>query len=358
MANEKTTSEKHTIEDVLSKYADRIENGEDGAATVVNRPPHVPSSVYENEVEQTETPTSEFTKKAVQAANSPKKTAAQMHEERMAEIKQEQLDLGRGYQELPIDQLPSAGLFYPDGTRIYVRAASGVDIRYWSMVDETTIESVNEAFNYILERCARISFPESCGKTARWEDILNIDRLYIITAIHDFTFQEGVNDLKIMISETESVVVHKDDIKYVDFDERIMKYYNPTKRCFTFKAKTVDELNFYVPSIGVDNWMQGYYNRKAQRNENFDIQFFRVAPMLISDFRRLSDSEYTKLVQSTMNYSGYEWSLISKVREKIEGAVTPKFIYVKDGVEKETSVVFQGGFKALFTYDLSDEIDL
>ena len=48
-------------------------------------------------------------------------------------------------------------MFYPAGTKIFVRAASGGDIRKWSMLDETELQQVDNAINEILERCISIS---------------------------------------------------------------------------------------------------------------------------------------------------------------------------------------------------------
>jgi len=133
-----------------------------------------------------------------------------------------------------MSSLPTQGLFYPEGTRIYVRSASGGDIRHWSMTDETDVSAIDDALNYIIERCLRISFPSG---NASWKDLKEIDRFYLILAIRDFTFTEGNNELKIKTSESKEIVVHKDDITFVDMGDKIYKYYNEEKRCFTFPSK-------------------------------------------------------------------------------------------------------------------------
>lgn len=40
-----------------------------------------------------------------------------------------------GWQTLDITSFPSKGLFYPDGTKIYVRAATAGEIKHWSTMN-------------------------------------------------------------------------------------------------------------------------------------------------------------------------------------------------------------------------------
>lgn len=96
------------------------------------------------------------------------------------------------------------------------------------MTDETDVSAIDDALSYIIERCMKISFPTG---QATWKDLKEIDRFYIILAIRDFTFTEGNNELKIKISENKDIAVHKDDITFIDISDKMMRYYNPEKRC-------------------------------------------------------------------------------------------------------------------------------
>lgn len=275
------------------------------------------------------------------------------------EMQNELRGQGLGLISIPIDSLPTQGLFYPEGTRIYIRAASGAEIRHWSMTNEEELSEINDALDYIFERCVSISFPEG-NPIATWKDVAEIDRLYLILAVRDLTFKPGENELKISISENEHIVVNKDNISFIKLDEKIMKYYNPDDRCFTFEVKNmnVKKLNFYLPSIGVTRWLQDYIRKKQARQEKYDQDFITVAPLLIKNYRGLNDNSYKDLIQYSMTFSNYEWALINKVRNKIEKSVDPKITYVDEsGAEKETGLNFQGGLKAIFL-DTLDEIDL
>ena len=303
------------------------------------------------------TPQQLFEQQARQASMRPgiKESQQIVRQEMQNELRGQ----GLGLISIPIDSLPTQGLFYPEGTRIYIRAASGAEIRHWSMTNEEELSEINDALDYIFERCVSISFPEG-NPIATWKDVAEIDRLYLILAVRDLTFKPGENELKISISENEHIVVNKDNISFIKLDEKIMKYYNPDDRCFTFEVKNmnVKKLNFYLPSIGVTRWLQDYIRKKQARQEKYDQDFITVAPLLIKNYRGLNDNSYKDLIQYSMTFSNYEWALINKVRNKIEKSVDPKITYVDEsGAEKETGLNFQGGLKAIFL-DTLDEIDL
>lgn len=366
---------KKSLEEVLSNFASSEEKTnlneqqtQQQAQVPVEEPikvPTQPSEVMQKRAAagksvptQTMTAQEMFAQRAQQQLSRPSMKEA--HDIRLQEIRGEQLQSGLGFIELQIDSLPTQGLFYPEGTRIFVRAASGGEIRHWSMTNEQEISEIDDALNYVFERCVRISFPGENGR-AEWKDVKEIDRLYLILAVRDFTFPEGENELKVVVSENQTVPVYKDNIKFADFGEKIMKYYNPNKRCFTFPVKNaaIGEMNFYIPSIGVMQWLKGYIQKKSQRQEQFDKDFITIAPLLIKDYRGLNDASYRDLINESMNYGNYEWSLIVKVKSIIEGGVAPKLTYVDEsGAEQETGLNFQGGLKSIFNLNLDEELDL
>lgn len=334
---------KKTIEEVIANYA----ASQEGAG--VNAPV--------SKVSPAKKVQDNFAKQAQSAVES-RQTLAEAQAEHQQNIKEELIEKKLGFLEVPVEDLPTGGIFYPDGTKVFVRAASGGDIRHWSMFDDSRLEYIDEALNYVIERCVSISnkdFPMT------WKDIKEIDRFYLILTVRDFTFTEGHNELKIDISENDQITVKKDNISFIDIDEKLMKYYNKDKKCFTFRAKTpsVGEINFYIPSIGVSNWIMNYARSKANAQQPFDTDFIKIAPMLINDYRKLNERTYSDLIQQSMSYGVYEWSLIVKVRKALEKAVTPKMTYQDEsGVEQETPLNFHGGIKSIFNIDLDEELDL
>lgn len=281
--------------------------------------------------------------------------------ERRAELQEHNRSNGNGFLPINVEDLPTKGMFYPKGTRIHIKAATLGDIKHWSSTDETDISSIDEALNEIIKSCCYISYPESDPRYANWKDLLEIDRFYIIIAIHDFTYPPKVNDLRIDINETKEVLVMKDNIEFVKFSDKLMKFYNEEKQCFSFpvKAKCFQSgmMDVYLPSVGVTKWLKDYIQTRTQRQEGYDADFISNASLLIRDYRGLNNDSYKALVDSTLDWSGYEWSLITKVRSIIEKAITPVLKYRDEsGVEQETPLNFRGGIKSIFQESL--DIDL
>lgn len=304
---------------------------------------------------------SEAQLKLEQAAAESRKKHAQPLEEAQAEANEAHLEQtrmrGLGFLPIPVDSLPTQGLFYPTDIKIMVRAATGNEIRHWSTINDEDINDVDDQLNYILERCMNISYTNS-NKMGNWKDLTEIDRLYLILTIRDFTFTEGNNELKIVVSEGKTQVVNKDNINFIKLPEKLMEHYSDTERCFIFKTKNAKYplLKIYMPTVGVSNWLKNYVRRKSERREGFDRDFVTIAPMLIKDYRGLNDAAYERFLTSCFAFGVYEYTLIAKIKDMIQKAVTPEFVYVdEDGAEQTSPLNFQGGFKGLFLLNL-DEI--
>jgi len=260
----------------------------------------------------------------------------------------EQVELGSriGWQQIDMKDLPTQGLFYPEGTQIAIRSATAAEIRHWSTINEDDLYVLDDMLNYIVERCSAIKFPDGISS---WKDIKEVDRFYVILAIRERTFSKGENLLQVKVSETEKVTVTKDMIDYINFDDRLMKYYDPEKRTIVLKFKTGKSMPIYMTSSGVTNWLKNYINRKQQMQESFDQDFINFAPLVIPDWRGLTDSTYEKFVYESMNWSNSEISMLTKVREIFADTINPVVKYRDEqGGERQVPLTFLGGIKSLF----------
>lgn len=301
-----------------------------------------------------------------QRMQEPEKTSAEAHAEREEEIRKESMKRQIGDAIVPVESLPSKGLFYPIGTKIWISSASLGDIKRWSSMNEDDIQDVMEKMENILESCCKINFGPDTQKRGRWKDLLDLDRLYILFAIHDWTFPPGKNDVKIKVNEKEDIIMKKDNIKFIEFSEKLMKFYNEKKRCFSFPVEnkvlfkdTDGMMDIYMPTIGVSDWLRDYLLAANQRRDNIDQDFLQYASLIIPDWRNLTSIDaYYNLIESTTDWGTYEWSLISKVRDIIVGAAgNPTITYIdKGGVEREVPLYFRNGLKSLFQVELN--IDL
>ena len=287
-------------------------------------------------------------------------------EERRQQIQAEIHQNGLGYLQLNIQDLPTKGIFYPTGTKLFIRAATGGEIRHWSQTNESELSDIDDSLNYILERCLSVRFPDSVGLLADYKDLKEIDRFYVILAIRDFTFPDGNNELMIKITEKDQIPLKKDNIDFIKFENKIMKFYDETNKCFTIQNFTSKQgkqihlqkpLHIYMPSVGVDKWLKAYLQRKSQMQEMIDQDFLKMAPLLIRDHRGLNDESYRGIIESCDHFGIAEYSIIEQFRRVLSAAANPRFIYHdKEGMEQSAPLNFQGGIKSLFLYSMDELI--
>lgn len=289
---------------------------------------------------------------------------AEAQEQKKQQIEEQKMSNGLGYIKVPMDTIPTGGMFYPEGTEVWIRAATGAEIRHWSMTNETDIQDIDNALNYMLERCVAV---KNTSKVMTWSDLKELDRFFIIMSVRDFTFPDGTNELMIKLSETEEMPLRKDNIDFVKFDERVMKYYNPAKKCFTVESfrtnggkeiKLQRPLDIFMPSTGVSNFLKGYLRRKTQLGENFNQDFLSIAPLLIPDHRGLTDDSYAAFIASCDYFGIAEYSILAWFKRIISDSIEPKFLYVdKEGQEHSTPINFpKGGLRNLFLFAVDDSL--
>ena len=252
-----------------------------------------------------------------------------------------------GWEKLKITDLPTQGLFYPDGTEITIRSATGGEVRHWSTLNEDDLSALDDMLNYVLERCCNVKYPNN--KLSTWRDIKEVDRFYILLAIRERSFVKGENQLQVKVSETNRIDVQKDMISYVTFDERLMQYYSSEKRCIILPFKTGRKIDVHLPSAGVTNWLKQYITRKRQMQEAIDEDFLNFAPFVIGDWRGLNDQTYEKFVLDSNNWSNAEISMLTEVRRIFSDTINPVIKYQDEkGGERVIPLNFQGGIKSLF----------
>ena len=252
-----------------------------------------------------------------------------------------------GWQELKLEDFPTRGMFYPEGTQIFIRAALASEIRHWSTLNENDLSLVDDMLNYILERCVTIKYPQN--KMSSWRDIKEVDRFYVLLAVRELTFIKGENKLQIKISENEKIDVTKEMIDYINFTEDLLKRYDEEKRCFKLQFKSGNVIYVDIPSVGVTNWLKNYVNRKERMQEAIDRDFLGYAPFVIRDWKGLNDVTYSKYVLDSNSWTVGEISALTHIKELFAETVDPVVKYKDDqGGERVVPLSFQGGIKSIF----------
>lgn len=260
----------------------------------------------------------------------------------------EKTHMDTGFQKLFIENLPSGGMFYPEGIKLLIKAATAGEIKHWSTMDETDPTSINDNINAILEKLTNVQIP---NKKGYYKDLLDVDRLYIIFALNEFTFKEGENKIVAEVpldnGEVEKVHVTKDSIKLFDMPEKLQKFYNPLSRSFVFNVDGED-IELTMPSIGVSNFVESYKNRAMQEGRKFDQDFAMYALFLFKDWRTLNDSVYKNAEAESSRWSVKKISLLSSFVDTIKTAINPQMTVQTSAGEVTQQLNFQGGFKSLF----------
>jgi hypothetical protein len=252
-----------------------------------------------------------------------------------------------GWQQLPIKDLPTKGLFYPEGTEVAIRSATAGEIRHWSTLVETDPASLDDMLNYVIERCVTFKTKDIHSS---WKDIKEVDRFYILLAIRELTFVKGENHLQVKTSETSKINVTKEMIDYITLDPKLMNYYDETKRCFVLKFKSTGKtMEVSIPCIGVTNFLKNYIGRKQDEQQMFDIDFISFAPFVIKDWRGLSDTSYEQMVQESNYWSIPQVSVLTHLKDVFVDAINPVVKFTDEGgAEQVAPLNFLGGIKSVF----------
>jgi hypothetical protein len=159
---------------------------------------------------------------------------------------------------------------------------------------------------------------------------------------------EGEHKLQIKVNEKEKITVKKDMIDFINFDDRIMKFYDPKERLFVLKFKKGSTIKIAIPSVGVTNWLKNYVLRQRQSNQSIDEDFLTYAPFVITDWRGLTDATYTNFVENS-NWTISEISVLNEIKNIFLDTINPVVKYNdENGGERQLPLNFLGGLKSLF----------
>lgn len=262
-----------------------------------------------------------------------------------------------GWKPMPVDNLPSGGRFYPEGTTLEIRPAMVGEIRHFSTLDENDPLDMDDKLNMIVDKCVRMKFPE---RHANWKDLKEEDRFYLIFAIRDFTFVKGENKLTLTLkcgrdcagdgTYEEKVEINKDNFDYYKIDQKIDQFYNEEQRCFVIDSPKVGTIKLYVPSLGVTTFIKNYMRKKIRDNRPYDKAFLRIAPFLFDDWRGMTEKSYDSMVSDSLSWSPLKLSAIMRAAELIRFGVKTEVTRECNqcGVEVRTPLNFPGGVKSLF----------
>jgi hypothetical protein len=270
------------------------------------------------------------------------------------------LSFEMGWKNIPADILPSKGDFYPEGTKIAIRAAEVREIRHFSTIDEDDKLDIEEKLTHIIDRCSRMEFPGE--GVVSYKDLKQEDRFFIIMAIRDLTFVKGENSIILKPQKTcnqkmdcpfnDGIELRTGALSSYELDEQVSKYYNPETRSFVFNIKKIEKvIELFIPSIGVTQEITSFVSECSRKKVEIDEGFLAIAPFLFNDWRDLSYEKILMKMRESDYWTKEEFSLYFELSERIKMGtmldVKQKCPVCGDG-EVTAKITFPNGIRSLF----------
>lgn len=279
-----------------------------------------------------------------------------------------------GWKNVPIENLPTMGLFYPEGAEVTIKSADVEEIRHWSTIDETDMIDMDDKMNFILEKCVRFRLVAEDKEpfSMHWKDLKEIDRFYIVILIHELTFPGNDNKLHInfrCISDnclaSGNPYRSKEQLKsnmlnLFRIADDIMKYYNSEERKFVIESKKLGKtFQFTVPQVGVSSYVKNYIYKKRRDGDALDTAFVKVAPFILEDWRQLNDKSFERERMNSFKWNKNDWLFISAFTDKLEDCVKLQVDRPcpKCGETIEAPLFFRGGFTIKDLFSISGQLD-
>lgn len=273
------------------------------------------------------------------------------------DTQKEQMIYGREFISIDPNSLP-AGIFYKQGTKISIKAASVADVQEYSVVDDSNLLDVTEKMNLILSRCVRFIHPN--GMIGNYKDIKDNDRLSLIFMIRELTFQKGNNlakdvtcdncnhEFKIEFRATHSQTIKRTFVHY-EIDEELKDFYNPTTKTIDIEIK--DNIwKLSPPSIGLQEiFYENLKEKIKNNNKNPNVSFLKIIPFTLWDRNKITDDgikakekEYKEMDMETFQTLNY---IVDKMKFGIKGLETKCPVC---GSEVHTDMSFPKGASNIF----------
>ena len=273
------------------------------------------------------------------------------------------VDRLRDYHNIPLDCLPSLGRFYPDNTRISIRAARVDEIREFSAIDENDIKDVTDKLTYMVSQCVKVYYGNIPGS---YRDLLSADRIVLILKIREITFLDGMSSIKLPVPanacETagckpqDSIIFNSTKLDFTTPSPELEKYYDSVNKCYNVRTKSFGIITLFPPSIGVTSIVTNWIVEQAKEEKKIDASLTEILQYLVGDWRRLNSKSIFNILGELSTWSTEKFTLVYRLIEKINIGIE---FELKErcetcGGEITVPISFPSGYKSLFVPTVSD----
>ena len=269
----------------------------------------------------------------------------------------------RDYHNIPLDCLPSLGRFYPDDTRISIRAARVDEIREFSAIDENDIKDVTDKLTYMVSQCVKVYYGNIPGS---YRDLLSADRIVLILKIREITFLDGMSSIKLPVPanacETigckpqDHIIFNSSKLNFTTPSPEIEKYYDSVNKCYNIRTKSFGVITLYPPTIGVTTIITNWIVEQAKEEKKFDAALTEILQYLIGNWRRLNNNSIFNTLGELSVWSTEKFALVYRLIEKINIGIEFELTDTCEacGGEITVPITFPDGYKSLFVPTVSD----
>lgn len=262
-----------------------------------------------------------------------------------------------GWYEVPLESLPTKGMFYPNESRLLIKPANVSIIRHFSTVDDTNPLELNDAFDYILENLVRFNVP---GMPSSYKNLKDIDKLSVILHVRDATFKNGeskiVSDITCSCGHTDAKTLKWSDFEFFNFNSELMKFYSSENKIFqvNFSDPMQSDVGLTLPSIGMRNFVQKYVTNKIRQKRSYDKSFANIAPFIIDDWSSMNESLYEQQLELSSEWTTHQFAAFVRIVDLVKKSTTSRIKHkcTSCGAEVTAPSSFRGGIKSLFIPDL------
>lgn len=268
-----------------------------------------------------------------------------------------------GYHNVPLDTLPSLGKYYPENTKISIRAARVGEIREFSSIDERDVKDVTDKMTYILSQCVKIYYGSVAGS---YKDIITADRIVLILKIRELTFVDGGSSIRIPVPSGACSTVGCTPQEYIEFntgcltyqkpDQMIEKYYDAINRCYNIETKRFGKIQIYPPNVGVSTAITDWVVKQRNENKKIDASLAEILQFVIKDWRGLSEKQIFAKITELSGWSSEKFALVYRLIEKVNVGIEFDVTTTCEtcGGEIKVPITFPDGYKSLFVPTISD----
>ena len=268
-----------------------------------------------------------------------------------------------GFINVPLEDLPSGGRYYPDNTKISIRAAKVGEIREFSTIDEKDVKDVTDKLTYILSQCVKVYYGPVAGS---YKDIITADRIVLILKIRELTFVDGQSSIKIPVPSGACQTVGCKPQETIDFnttcltimkpDDMMEKYYDSAKKCYAIETKRFGIINLYPPCVGVSTAVTDWVVQQQRENKKIDASLAEILQFVIKDWKGLSEKMIFAKLTELSGWSAEKFTLVYRLIEKINVGIEFDVTTTCEtcGGEIKVPITFPDGYKSLFVPTISD----